>query len=143
MLQLPEKDSSIGHPRKVSRTAAQILAGDMAVLAAMKRLEYGLADLVQLTSIAGTLVESYGNQAINVEKTAWTAKQAMAELKKTGDQLMFMVYEVEQKALALRDEWEAAASAGDHTFPEPEEHCADANEVDGLTASSPSRRASA
>lgn len=143
MLQLPETDSSIARPRQVTRSAAQILAGDMAVLAAMKQLEYGLADMVQMTSIAATLVESYGNQAIDVENTPWTAKQALQELKKTGDQLMFMVYEVEQKALALRDEWEAAASAGDHTFPEPEEHCADAIEVDGLTAISPSRRATA
>ncbi|WP_139212617.1 hypothetical protein [Bradyrhizobium sp. NFR13] len=94
----------------------------MAVLAAMKQLEYGLADMVQMTSIAATLVESYAQEAINVADTPWSAKQAMAELKKTGDQLMFMVYEVEQKALALRDEWEAAASAGDHTFGESEEH---------------------
>ncbi|WP_441242562.1 hypothetical protein [Tardiphaga sp. 768_D3_N2_1] len=97
------------------------MAGDTAVLAAMKQLEYSLADMVLMTSIASTLVESYAQEAINVADTPWSAKQAMAELKKTGDQLMFMVYEVEQKALALRDEWEAAASAGDHTFGESEE----------------------
>ncbi|WP_441280531.1 hypothetical protein [Tardiphaga sp. 862_B3_N1_1] len=117
MLQLPETAPSIARHRPRARTPAQIVAGDAAVLAAMKQLEYGLADMVLMTSICSTLVESYGGQAISVEKTPWTAKQAMAELKKTGDQLMFMVYEVEQKALALRDEWEAAVSAGDHTFP--------------------------
>jgi hypothetical protein len=122
MLQLPEMASPNVRSRKTSRSAVQVAAGDAAQLAAFKQLEFGLADMVLMTSIAGTLVESYGQQAIGVENTPWTAKQAMEELKKTGDQLMFIIYEVEQKALALRDEWEAAACAGDHTFPAPEEH---------------------
>lgn len=134
MLQLPETDAPHALPRWAPRSQAQIAAGDAAVLAAFKQLEFGLADLVQMTSIAGTLIESYGKEAIAVGKLPWTAAQAMHELKKTGDQLMFMTYEIEQKAIALNDEWQAAAAAGDHTFNEPEEQDSDDGEAESISA---------
>lgn len=125
MLQLPEADITDAPVPRAKRTAAQIAKGDAAVLAAFRQLEFGLADMVQMTSIAGTLVESLGSESMAVSKTEWTAKQAMQELKKTSDQLMYMVYEIEQKAQALNEEWHAAASAGDYTFEEPEDQSAD------------------
>ena len=122
MLQLPETDAPYVLPHRAPRSEAQIAAGDAAVLAAFKQLEFGLADLVQMTSIAGTLVESFGQEAIQVGKLPWTAAQAMNELKKTSDQLMFMTYEVElgpveaayrdhMLALPAMREWAEAGAA--------------------------------
>jgi hypothetical protein len=118
MLQLPDIEAATLRRRTTVRIPAQVAAGDAVVLAAFRQLEFGLADLVQMTSIAGTLVESYGSEAIAAGKRDITAEQAVESLKKTGDQLMFMVYEIEQKALALDKEWHAAAAAGDFTFDE-------------------------
>lgn len=140
MLQLPETDEPLVIARRAPRSPAQVAAGDAAIVDAFRKMEYTIEDMVQMTSIASTLIESYEQEAIAVGSTPRTAAEAMKSLRKTGDQLRFMTYEIEQRALALQNEWHAAASAGDHTFTEPEDHDTDDESIVRPRPSAPRQR---